>query len=248
MPLPPSADAPRPPAGSGATPPDDRATRETAHAALLDAARAGDVAALRALLAAHPAAAATARDAAGDSAFVVAAYRGHADAARLLAAHAPLDLFEATIAGDVARLTMLLDADPAGVHAVRHDGWPVLHFAGFWGMPAAAALLLDRGADVGAVSRNATANTALHATLAISGHLPTVELLLARGADANAVGGAGWRPLHLAASRGARAAVERLLAAGADPTARADDGRDAAAIARERGHAAVAERLAMFAN
>jgi ankyrin repeat protein len=214
----------------------------TAGAAVLDAARAGDVAALRAVLAEHPGAAA-ARDAAGDSAFVVAAFHGHRAAAELLAAHAPLDLFAAAIAGDVARLAELLDADPDGARAVRPDGWPVLHLAGFWGMPAAAALLLDRGADVHAVSRNATANTALHATLAISGDLATARLLLARGADADAVGGAGWRPLHLAASRGNAAAVELLLAHGADPAARADDGRDAAAIARERGFPAVADAL-----
>jgi ankyrin repeat protein len=199
------------------------------------------------LLAEHPAAA-LARDAAGDSAFITAAYHGHRDAARLVAAHAapyrPLDPFEAAIAGDVARLAMLLDAEPALVRAVRHDGWPLLHFAGFWGMPAVAALLLDRGADLHARSANATANTALHVTFAISGHLATARLLLERGADADAVGGAGWRPLHLAASRGHQEGVALLLAHGADPAHRADDGRDAAAIARERGHPAIAERLA----
>jgi ankyrin repeat protein len=228
--------APTPDAASG---PDHDAVRQ----AVLDAARAGDAARLGALLATHPAAAA-AQDAAGDSAFMLAAYRGHRAAAELLAAHAPLDVFEATVAGDVARLAALLDADPALARLVRHDGWPALHFAGFWGMPDAAALLLDRGADVHAVSANATANTALHATLAISGHLPTAALLLARGADANARGGAGWRPLHLAASRGHVAALDLLLAHGADPAARADDGQDAAAIARARGHDAAAAHLA----
>lgn len=216
---------------------------EDVRAAVLDAARAGDVARLRTLLAAHPIAAA-ARDAAGDSAFILAAYRGHREAAGLLAARAPLDVFEAAIVGDVPRLAALLDADASLVRAVRHDGWPALHFTGFWGRPDAAALLLDRGADVHAVSANSTANTALHATLAISGDVPTAALLIARGADANAHGGGGWRPLHLAASRGNRDAIELLLAHGADPAARADDGRTAAEIAAERGHAAASARLA----
>lgn len=237
----PAPPAPAPPAPVAAP------VHAAVHAAILDAACAGDVAALHALLAAHPPAAA-ARDASDESAFVLAAFRGHRAAAEAIlaarrAAGSPVDAFEAAIADDAARLAALLDAEPALANAVRPDGWPVLHLTGFWGAPAAAALLLDRGADVHARSRNATANTALHATLAMSQDLAVARLLLERGADPDAIGGAGWRPLHVAASRGSADAVTLLLAHGATPAATDDAGATPADVARARGHPAVAEQF-----
>jgi ankyrin repeat protein len=221
----------------------DRGARERA---LLDAAGAGDLAAVRAALDADPALA-RARDAAGDSPLVVAAFRGHravaSHVAEVVRAGEGLDAWEAALMGDLPRLRTLVDADPSLVRARRHDGWPLLHLAGFYGHPEVAAFLLDRGAEIGAISANHIANTALHATLAISGHMPLVELLVARGSDVNVVGDGGYTPLHIAASRGNMPAVELLLAHGADPGARTDDGQTAADIAAARGHDATAARL-----
>jgi ankyrin repeat protein len=225
-----------------------QADREARVRELFEGARAGDAAAVRAALDADPTLV-QARDTGGDSVLIAAAYRGHRALAELAAERmraeggGGLDAWEAALLGDGDRLRALLDADPSLVRARRHDGWPLLHFAGFYGFPEIAALLLDRGADVGMLSDNHIANTALHATLAISGHAPTVELLVARGADANALGGGGYRPLHLAASRGSLPLVEFLLAHGADPAARSDDGQTAADIAAAQGHQAAAERL-----
>lgn len=155
----------------------------------------------------------------------------------------PETLHDAATAGDVERLAGLLAADAATVSAPRADGWTPLHLAAHFGHAAAVRVLLAHGADVHAVSTNATANTALHAALAGTGDAATVDLLLAHGADAGARGAGGWTPLHLAASRGNVALVQRLLAAGVDRAAAADDGRDAATIARERGHPDVAVLL-----
>jgi ankyrin repeat protein len=200
-----------------------------------------------ALLAADPALAATARDAAGDRALVVAAFRGHrAVAERVARALGPaaLDAWEAALVGDADALAARLDADPALARARRPDGWPLLHLAGFHGHPAVVDVLVARGADVGARSENAMANTALHAVFATSGDHRVAERLVAAGADPGARGGGGYTPLHLAASRGDAAGAALLLAAGADPAARSDDGRTAAGIAADRGHAALAARLA----
>jgi uncharacterized protein len=221
--------------------------REARVRALFEAARAGELAAVAAALDADPALV-RARDEGGDSLLVAAAYRGHravADevARRMRADGGGLDAWEAALLGDVERLRAHLDADPTLIAQRRHDGWPLLHFAGFYGIPEVAALLLDRGADVAMLSENHIANTALHATLAISGHLPTARLLVDRGADANADAGGGYRPLHLAASRGNMEAVELLLAHGADPAALTADGQTAADIAAARGHGATADRL-----
>jgi hypothetical protein len=244
------ADAPvAPPTGRAAGDPARDPARDLAatDAALLDAARAGRLAEVDALLASDPDAAARARDGAGDRALVVAAFRGHrAVAARIAGALGPsrLDAWEAALVGAADALAAHLDADPALAAARRHDGWPLLHLAGFYGHPAVVDVLVARGADVHARSANAVDNTALHAVLAMSGDRRVAERLLAAGADVNARGGGGYAPLHLAASRGDAAAVELLLERGADPAALADGGRTAAAVARERGHLAVAERLA----
>ena len=150
---------------------------------------------------------------------------------------------DAATAGDVARLAQLVAADPGAASTPGPDGWTPLHLAAHYGRTEAVRLLLERGANVRAVSANATANTPLHAGLAGAADAVIVDLLLAHGADPGAPGGGGWTPLHLAASRGAAPFVRRLLEAGADPRAAADDGRDAAAIARERGHPEIAALL-----
>jgi ankyrin repeat protein len=214
--------------------------------ALVAAARAGDLAAVRALLDVAPSAVAY-RDADGESALVAAAFRGHRAVAELLAQyasrHATLDVWEAALVGDVPRLYALCAADRERARARRHDGWTPLHLAGFYGHPDAAAALLELGAEPSALGDNALANTPLHAALAISGDGRVVELLVARGADVNARAAGGYTPLHLAASRGHAMAVELLLARGASPGARTDDGRSPADLATERGHADGARRL-----
>lgn len=214
--------------------------------ALLDAARAGRLDEVDALLAAHPDLARTARDAAGDSALVVAAFHGHRAVAERVAwalGATALDAWEAALVGEVDALTAHLDADPSLVTARRHDGWPLLHLAGFYGYPAVVDLLLARGAPLDARSANRMANTALHAALAISGDARVVSRLVAAGADVTARGGGGYTPLHLAAARGNGEAVALLLGRGADPAARTSDGQTSAQVARARGHAAVADQL-----
>ena len=217
-------------------------------AALLDAARTGDGACVDALLRDDPALAVHARDGVGDRAPIVAAFHGHrALAGRLGAAIAAaggaLDAWEATLVGDAARLAGCLAADPALPRARRADGWTLLHLAGFAGRAALVDLLCDAGADPDARAANAMANTALHAALALGADQPTVERLVARGADVRAAAGGGWTPLHLAASRGDLPAIALLLARGADPAARADDGQPPAAVAAARGHPQAAARL-----
>jgi hypothetical protein len=214
----------------------------TAGAAVLDAARAGDVAALGALLAEHPEAAApatrpaTRRSSSPPSAATAPPPSCSPRMRRSTCSRRPSP---ATWRASPSCSTPIPTA-PAPCTATAGRCCTSPASGGCPPPPSSSSIAAPTCTPCRATP---TANTALHATLAISGDLATARLLLARGADANAVGGAGWRPLHLAASRGHAAAVELLLAHGADPAARADDGRDAAAIARERGFPAVADAL-----
>ncbi|HET6231002.1 MAG TPA: ankyrin repeat domain-containing protein [Longimicrobiaceae bacterium] len=211
---------------------------------IFDAIKAGDTAAVTALLEADPGLAA-ARDATGTSAVTFAAYHRRADALALLLARAPeLDAFEAVIVGDEDRLRALLDADPSLLHAYSGDGTTLLHFAAFFRHAPIVRLLLERGADARARTRNAMANTPLHAALA--GHLSVedVRLLLDAGADVNDRQHGGYTALHSAAMHGDDEMVSLLLDRGADPALPADDGKTAADFARTAGHATLADRLA----
>lgn len=208
---------------------------------VLDAVTRGDAALLETLLAADPARAAE-RGPAGQSLLLTAIYHGRRELLPLLRAHAQPDLHEAAALGDVVAVRALLAAG-AATDGRSADGWTPLHLAAFFADRETVDALLAAGADVHAVSANPTANQPLHAAFAGRTDRAVVERLIEAGADVGARAGAGWTPLHLAASRGAGELVEWLLARGAERDAAADDGRTAAAIAEERGHATVAARL-----
>lgn len=209
---------------------------------LIQAVRDGSAGAVRAILEREPAAASE-RPAGQPSALLMAAYVGNQELVGLLAPHARPDAAEAAALGDVQRLEAVLREDPARAHVRSGDGWTPLHLAGFFGHRAAAERLLDAGADLAAISSNATANTALHAAIAGRCDEGTIELLVRRGADVHATGEGGYTPLHIAASRGCLPVIELLLAEGADASAVTHDGRTAARIAAERGFPGAAERL-----
>src|SRR4051795_10677644 len=97
-----------------------------------------------------------------------ALYRGDDDrVSELLAADPALNVFEAAAFGRTDRLRELLDEDPAQANAFGDDGFQPLGLACFFGHVEAARLLLERGADANALSRNEQIQTAgLHAAAA----------------------------------------------------------------------------------
>jgi ankyrin repeat protein len=153
----------------------------------------------------------------GISARMLALYRGDPDMLEALVDAGPeLDVFEAAGLGAEERLEELLAHDASLVDARAGDGFTALHFAAFFSHPGAARLLVEAGADVDAVADNPLKVRPLHSAAAAScGEV--VELLLERGADANAEQEGGHVPLDAARQHGDDAIAELLLRHGANP-------------------------------
>jgi uncharacterized protein len=142
--------------------------------------------------------------------FLDALYRGDtARAEELAPPDGELDVFGASALGRTERLRELLDADPDLASAFAPDGFHPLGLAAFFGHPDAAALLIERGSDVHAPSRNDFGVTPLHSACAV-GDAATVRLLLERGADPNVPQPSGFTPLDAARGQ-SDAELERLL-------------------------------------
>jgi uncharacterized protein len=145
-----------------------------------------------------------------------ALYHGDRAEAERLAVERDLDVFEAAALGRTERLRQLLDEDASGANAFGDDGFHPLGLACFFGHVDGARLLLERGANVNALSRNEHIQTAaIHASSASEGKDETtryelVKLALEHGADPNLQQGGGFRAIDAARQNGDER-VERLL-------------------------------------
>jgi ankyrin repeat protein/serine/threonine protein kinase len=195
-------------------------------AALLAAAAAGDLAGLRAALAAGADPATPCVD--GSSAVHLSASGGHADALDALLAAA-------------ARAGAPPGAPPPAAEEQDLNGQAPLHAAAAGGHPATVQALLASGVSVHAL--NAIRGSALHVAAGEggAGALAVVELLLAHGAELNARDQVENTPLHVAAAHGRADVLRRLLDSGADPAARNAERESALDVARRRGGRAGAE-------
>ncbi|HEX6579417.1 MAG TPA: ankyrin repeat domain-containing protein [Actinomycetota bacterium] len=209
---------------------------------LFAAIEAGDLGGVETILDADPAAG-DMRDETGVSALMRALYRFDTDLVEIVRAHAGApDVFEAAALGEVDRLRAVLDSEPTAATTYSGDGFTALHFAAFFGQPEAAALLIERGAEVDAFGRGWMTGTALHSA-ASRLQSDVVRILVEAGANPDVRQSAGWTPLHAAAMNGDLPSMELLLRAGADPAATNDEGRTVADLAGESGDDATIERV-----
>jgi ankyrin repeat protein len=207
---------------------------------IFSAIMADDLEAVEEMLSAQPALA-TRHD--GQSPVLLATYRHRFDILdALLRLQPELDVFEASAAGVRDVVERWLDASPELVQAYADDGFTPLHLAAFFGRADVVRLLLDRGANIAAITRNDLENTPLHAAAA-GRHLEVCALLIERGAPVDAQQAGGFTALHAAAQRGDTALAELLVANGADLSIETDEGTTAADIAYEFEHDALASFL-----
>lgn len=140
--------------------------------------------------------------------------------------------------GNPAAVAAWLDRDPAQARARDRFGFTALHNVMCEDKFDTVALLVRRGADVGA--RNDAGVTPLH--LACSPQ--AVDLLVSLGAQVDARADNGDTPLLTAVGEPDRAGVAAaLLRHGADPQARDNAGDSVLAIAIRRGDEAMQQVL-----
>jgi ankyrin repeat protein len=204
---------------------------------LIAAVKAGDAAAVEALLADSPELAGAEED--GISAVRIALYhRRPAVLDALLAAQPPLDGFDHAALGRADDLRRDVAADPQLVARRSADGFTALHYACFFGGAAAAAVLLEAGADPNLEAGNPTRVRPLHSAAA-AGDTECARLLLEAGADPDARQAGGFTALQAAAHSDNEELAALLLRHGADPGLRNDEGADAEALARANDSVAV---------
>ena len=190
----------------------------------LDAATAGDVSKVRAMLHEDPSLA-RAKDENGVSVIMKATYYGKKDVvATLLESGVELDIFEAAATGRTARLRDLIADDPSLANIYSPDGFTPLGFAVFFSQPEIVKALLDAGADVNLPSRESMKVTPL-ASAAAAKQTEIARVLIANGANVNARAAGGHVPLHEASANGNVELVKLLIDSGAAVNAKTDDGK-----------------------
>lgn len=209
---------------------------------MIAAIKGRDVGLAEKLLAEDPSLA-HAKDQAGMSMLLLAAYHQAKPLVELLLMKgARPNLWEASAVGRLDRVRELLNAGAATLNAHSHDGWTPLHLAAHFGQNAVVAYLLSKGAAVDARSTNALGNTPLHAAVA-GGQRTAVALLLQHGADVHATYLNGYTALHVAAASADDASARLLLSSKARLDARDNAGKTPLDLAREKGHARMVHLL-----
>jgi RNA polymerase sigma factor (sigma-70 family) len=169
-------------------------------------------------------------------------------------------LINAAIRGNLDEAQRLLTLDPSLVGSSgqvaeehvdfmrSHDadhGWSPLHLAAHYGNLKIVVLLIEFGADIEAVAKNAIANTPISAA-AWGNHLDIVEYLAMHGANVDAQNAWGSTALRRAIDVDREPLAELLLKYGADPTVQDKDGKSPITFAEEAGKSRLAALMSSY--
>ncbi len=195
---------------------------------IIAAAGGGSLRTVRRLIAGDPSLA-SARNIFGTQPIHAAHFRGQQGIVdELLDSGVELDVFLAAELGMADEVRAHVERDRELVHAFREvRGDTPLHCAAYWGQRDVAALLLERGAEVNAATRDDFLRIAPLAAAVATPNIPNpsddeqtvvalVQQLLDEGADVNQRRRDGMTALHGAAYRGLAEVARLLLDEGAD--------------------------------
>ncbi len=121
----------------------------------------------------------------------------------------------AAASGKTANIALLI-SHGADVNAVAHKGFTPLFFALKSKVPEAASLLLEAGANAGAVLPD---STSVPEAAVLENNIPFAMRLVSRGADLNQRDREGKQLIHIAAMSGDAEFVKLVLSKGGDPNA-----------------------------
>jgi ankyrin repeat protein len=169
----------------------------------------------------------------GTSALLTAIYHGEEEIVDIILESGPtLTIHEAAAAGIDDRVRELI-RDRSAINSYSHDGWTPLHLAVFFNQNQIAELLIEEGANVNAVAKNAQGVTPLHSALA-NKNVRIAKMLLQHGADPGASSATGYTPMHYVATYDLVEIGRLLLEKGVDADAKTTDGRTPLDLAREK--------------
>ena len=212
---------------------------------LIEAIKVGEIAKVKQLID-EDAELVNTRTTQGLSAVLLAAYYQEPEIATLLASHrTELDIFEASAVGDLAQVRQAIHRDVHSVNAFAEDGFQPLGLACFFGQGEVVTYLLGMGAEVNSPSKNNMRVMPLHSAVARR-NMEITRLLLAAGAEVNAIQADDFSPLHEAAQNGQLEMVKLLIEYGADPQQTNKDGKNALQIAGEHQHSDVVQYLTLL--
>ena len=170
-------------------------------AALIAAIRAGDTPGVDSLLAQNPRLM-DASDENQQSAVLVAAYAHQfAIAQKLHKAGAELDLFSAAAIGYLPEVEAYYNWKAETINRFAKDGFTSLQLACYFGQAEVALFLIEKGADIHAVSKNGATLQAIHAAVA-GRNAAIVRALIDAGADVTSQQAGGFTPLIAAEQNG----------------------------------------------
>jgi ankyrin repeat protein len=179
----------------------------------------------------------------GVSAILQALYYGQSDIARAIAERkSDLDIFEASVLGELDRVKSLTKQDASILEKYSPDGFTALALAAYLGQKGVTEYLLAEGANVNAIAKNATGFTALTGAVA-NGNNEIARILVRHGANVNHRYEEGASPLMEASLNGNLELVNFLLDNGADISAKMKDGKSSLSFAKEKNHLQVVEAL-----
>ncbi len=159
----------------------------------------------------------------------------------LLEANPELDQFDLAALNMPEKLMVVLEQD-TDIDQLSGDGFSALHLASFFGALEAAAILVEKGANVNIHAGNMSDLRPLHSACA-AGQGAIVGLLLEAGAKPNVIQVGGYTPLMTAASLGNAPVVDMLLKYGADAAVKSDDDRIAADFAKAADFEGLMDKL-----
>lgn len=208
---------------------------------LFKAIDVADEAKLRELLA-KDSTLASSRSTDGVSAVLFTLYLAKYDLTNALMENNPeLDQFDLAALNMPEKLMAILEQD-TDINQLSGDGFSALHLASFFGALEAAAILVEKGANVNIHAGNMSDLRPIHSACA-AGQGAIVSLLLEAGAKPNVIQVGGYTPLMTAASLGNAPVVDMLLEYGADRAVKSDDNRTAADFAKAADFEGLVDKL-----